>query len=208
MDKILVGIDRDGTINRDVGYLGAKQNWKDELFIYPDAIEGIKLLTENPDVKVVVATNQAGIAHGFLSEEKVKEVNASIDAYLKEKGVYVAGWYYSPFVSTAYAIENGLSVTNPWVKENDMRKPCTGMLKQAAHDLSMILDDIKVYFIGDKDVDVLTGINAGGAGILVHRAHNQKHYELVKRLAEKNTRKIFIVKNVRKAAKIILSHTV
>ncbi len=136
--------------------MGAKQNWKDELFIYPDAIEGIKLLTENPDVKVVVATNQAGIAHGFLSEEKVKEVNASIDAHLKEKGVYVAGWYYSPFVSIDYARQNGLPPNNPWVKENGLRKPCTGMLKKAAHDLSIILENVKVHFIGDKDIDVLT----------------------------------------------------
>ncbi len=59
---ILIGVNRDGTINFDPGYFGRDENWKRQIIIHKGVVEGIQLLNTNNLVKIIVATNQNGVA--------------------------------------------------------------------------------------------------------------------------------------------------
>ncbi len=203
-DKFLVGLDRDGTINVDVGHFGKSSEWKSQLVIYPFVTEGIRRLKAEPTASVVVATNQAGVARGFYGRERVGEINSYIDGLLRAGGAFIDGWYYCPFVGKGYADANNLSPDNPWVVESDMRKPGTGMLKQAAKDLGVSLDGLPVYFVGDTKGDVQTGLNAKGKGVLVLNEKNQKEYVKVKEMEQSSSGRIFFADNMLVAAEIIL----
>lgn len=160
---MLIGIDRDNTLVNDPGYLGKDDNWKEQIKILSEIEEGLKVLRKL-NCKIIIATNQAGVARGFYGVERVKEVNSEIARVLKEKGIEFDGWYFSPFVDSAYAERRELD--NEWVQDNGMRKPGIGMLEIASKELDINLKD-GVVFVGDRALDVLTGINAGGYGIFV-----------------------------------------
>ncbi len=203
-DKFLVGLDRDGTINVDVGHFGKSPEWKSQLVIYPYVTEGIRRLKTEPTASVVVATNQAGVARGFYGRERVVEINMYIDDLLRKGGAFIDGWYYCPFVGKDYAERHSLASDNPWVVESDMRKPGTGMLRQAAKDLGVSLDESPVYFVGDTKGDVQAGLNANGKGVLVLNEKNQKEYVIVKEMEKSSRGRIFFADNMLVAAEIIL----
>lgn len=203
---VLVGLDRDGTINYDPGYFGREDNWREQLKLYDGVPEGIRRLNADCRIKVVVATNQAGPARGFYTPERSVEVNKAIDDVLRNNGAYVDRWYSCHFVSMKYAQEKGLTLDNPWVNENtDLRKPGMGMLKQATRDLGYNLNDILVYFIGDKASDVQTGLNAGGKGVLVLNGVNGKEYQKVQVLVPQYPQRIVVVQNLLEAAQFVLA---
>ena len=126
--QVLVGIDRDGTIIKDDGYFGKKDNWKEQIEIYHGFTEGLKLLKRH-GLKVIVASNQAGIARRYFNCQRVEEINKEIDRRLKAGGAILDGWYYCPFVGKDYAVEKGISSTSPGVNETNMRKPGIRMLR-------------------------------------------------------------------------------
>ncbi len=171
---LLIAIDRDDTINEDPGYLGKEENWQSQIKIFPDVIQGLRLLKERLEVehKLIVVTNQAGVARGYYPCALVEKINQTIDDQLKKAAIKIDSWQYCPYVDLEYAREKGLLESNPWVKETVLRKPQIGMLEKAAKSFGRKLDDFFVYVIGDKIVDVLTGINAKGKGILVSRKPN------------------------------------
>src|SRR5690349_21308324 len=68
--KAAVFIDRDGTINEDIGYL----SHPDDLHIYSFAAEAIRLLND-AKLPVIIITNQSGIARGFLDEEMLAHIH-------------------------------------------------------------------------------------------------------------------------------------
>ena len=70
MGNKAVFIDRDGTINVNVEYLDNPDNFQ----MYPGVAEGIKLLKEN-GFKIIVVTNQSGIARGYFSEETLEKIH-------------------------------------------------------------------------------------------------------------------------------------
>ena len=176
--KILVGVDRDNTINHDEkAYFGCEDNWKDEFKFVPDSVEGLRKLSENSDIAIAVISNQVGIAKGVLTEERVQEMHQYMDDLLKEQGVYVNSWHYAPFTLPSGVKRwesKGVTTVNRdyIVEESDPRsrliKPGYGMLEQAAERLGIELKDISLYVLGDRSSDVITGINAGGSGILVN----------------------------------------
>jgi histidinol phosphatase-like enzyme len=60
---VLIGIDRDGTINKDEDYfLGSSPDWKGQVKLLPGVIEGIRMLKSLKDIYVFIVTNQAGVA--------------------------------------------------------------------------------------------------------------------------------------------------
>ena len=72
MPNILVALDRDGTLHKDVGYLGKHKDWKYEVEIYHDVPEAIRRLNKMK-IPVVVISNQAGVARGFFACDRVVE---------------------------------------------------------------------------------------------------------------------------------------
>jgi len=204
-NKILVGIDRDGTIIEDAGYLGKEDDWENHIIVCHGVVEGLKKLRTDNRIRLIVATNQAGVARGFFPVERIEEVDQKIAGILKGRGVEFDGWYFCPYVTSEYAKAKGIPLDNKWVVDNGMRKPGIGMIEQAAKDLDVKLKDFKaVYYLGDKPSDVQTGINSGGKGILITEGQGER-YEETKTIMSRNKEKVFFACNVSEAADIILN---
>ncbi|MFA5857129.1 MAG: HAD-IIIA family hydrolase [Candidatus Pacearchaeota archaeon] len=187
MGLILVGLDRDGTINHDPGHFGKQDNWKEILKIYDGVIEGIKLLNKNQDIKVIVATNQGGVARGYYNTKRVKEINKTINDLLSKQGAIIHNWQYCPYFDEITAEKKKYPLSEFILKNNDIRvrlmKPNIGMLEQAAKEMGYSLIDFeKIYFLGDKVEDVLLGLNAGGKGIMVKKGAYPEEIERFKQL--------------------------
>ncbi|MDP1571062.1 MAG: HAD family hydrolase [Vicinamibacterales bacterium] len=147
-----VFLDRDGTLNEDVGYLSAMS----QLTLYPFAIDAVRLLNR-AGYLVPMVTNQGGIGMGAIQAPFVDELHAEIDRRLAAGGAHVDGWYSCPHHPEA--IIEALRV------ECHCRKPAPGMAEAAIRDLG--IDPARSWMIGDKWIDVQLGHNIGARSILV-----------------------------------------
>lgn len=147
-----VFLDRDGTLNEDVGYLSAMS----QLTLYPFAIDAVRLLNR-AGYLVPMVTNQGGIGKGAIQASFVEELHAEIDRRLAAGGAHVDGWYSCPHHPEA--IIEALRV------ECGCRKPAPGMAEAAIRDLG--IDPARSWMVGDKWVDVQLGHNIGARSILV-----------------------------------------
>src|SRR4051812_32306423 len=86
-----VFLDRDGTIIEEIGYL----HRIDQVSLYPWSIDAIRALNRS-GFRVVLVTNQSGIARGFLTEAIVDEVHRHLAALLAEGGARIDAYYYCP----------------------------------------------------------------------------------------------------------------
>ncbi len=146
-------LDRDGTINRECGYLHDPSLVELE----EGAGEGLRLLA-NHGLALVVLTNQAGIGLGLMTEADARAVNARLAELLARHGVVIDGWYLCPCTLEM---------------DCECRKPRTGMARQAAQDLHLDLRD--TWVVGDKQSDVELAMNIGARGLLVCTGHGKKH---------------------------------
>jgi D-glycero-D-manno-heptose 1,7-bisphosphate phosphatase len=147
-----VFLDRDGTINEDVGYVSAMS----QLTLYPFAIDAVRLLNRAGYV-VPMVTNQGGIGMGAIEPAFVGELHAEIDRRLAAGGARVDGWYSCPHHPDA--------VIEAYRGACACRKPATGMAEAAIRDLG--IDPARSWMIGDKWIDVQLGHNIGARSILV-----------------------------------------
>jgi D-glycero-D-manno-heptose 1,7-bisphosphate phosphatase len=147
MDKNkAVFLDRDGTINVDYGYL----NHSDQMDLITGAGEAIKKLNE-AGYKVIVVSNQAGIARGLASEDQVQSCNKTLQKKVLNEGGIIDAIYYCP-----HHPEHG---THPYKKKCDCRKPEPGQVQAAEKKFN--LDLSKSFMVGDKTTDIELGKNAG-----------------------------------------------
>jgi len=178
-----VFVDRDGTINEEVVYLESAE----KLRLLDGVDRGMRSLKE-AGYKLIIVTNQAGVARGFFGEEMVREIHGEIRRRLLRAGVEIDGIYYCPhhpdFDSHAC----------------DCRKPKTGMLLQAATDHG--IDLRKSYMIGDKLIDIQTGQNAGCKNILVLTGYGR---DTLDELDGSGAKPDFVAADFRSAAVWILS---
>jgi heptosyltransferase-2 len=151
-NNIAVFLDRDGTINEDVGYLDSP----DGLKLIPRAAQAIRQINEHR-LKAVVLTNQSGVARGYYSEGKLDEIHQCLQRLLAQEDARLDGIYYC-----VHHPDEGC----------DCRKPSLGMLREASRDLSIDLS--QSYVVGDKLTDIQLARNAGAKGILVLTGHGQE----------------------------------
>lgn len=147
-----VFLDRDGTLNDDVGYLASLSH----LTLYPWAIDAVRLLNRAGYV-VVVVTNQGGIGRGVIQADFIPVLHADMDRRFGAAGARVDGWYYCPHHPEA--VFDDLRV------DCACRKPATGMALAAAKDLGIDLS--RSWMVGDKWGDVQFGQRVGARSILV-----------------------------------------
>ena len=145
-------LDRDGTINEEVGYLGQPER----LRIIPAAFEAVRLINKS-GMKAIVISNQSGVARGFFTEENVREINKKIEVLLGEQGAFIDRFYFCPHHPT--------EGEEPYKKICNCRKPQPGMLYQAADELD--IDLTRSYMIGDNYPDIEAAHRAGAKGVLV-----------------------------------------
>ena len=149
MSVAVAFLDRDGVINVDSGYVG---RWEDFEYL-PEAIEGLKQL-QSAGFKLIVVTNQSGIARGYYSEDDFLALTKAMTADLSAKGVTLAAVYYCPYLEDADL--------EPYRVASYLRKPEPGMLLKAAQDHDIDLS--RSIMVGDKVSDMVAAERAGVPG--------------------------------------------
>jgi D,D-heptose 1,7-bisphosphate phosphatase len=179
MTQQAVFLDRDGVINREVNYLDSV----DKIEILPGVPKAIKILNDN-HFKVVVITNQSGVARGFFSEDTLREIHEHIENKLKEHSASIDAIYYCP-----HHPDEGC----------ECRKPKTELIKRAEMDLD--LDLSRSYLVGDTANDVRTGLNARLKTILVLTGYGEAEQH---RLDKEGIKVDFIAKDLLSAVHWII----
>jgi D,D-heptose 1,7-bisphosphate phosphatase len=151
-----VFLDRDGTLNEDPGYLGEP----DKVTLYPGTGTALSLLQKQLGLKLIVISNQSGIARGLVSAENVEAVNKKINELLLPDDVRIDAFYYCPYHPEFSELE-----------KCGCRKPSPEMVLRAALELDIDLSCS--YFIGDAVSDIQCGINAGLKTVLVKTGYGK-----------------------------------
>jgi len=188
--NIAVFLDRDGTINEEVGYMDNLNKLK----MIPAAYEAIRLINKSC-MKAIVVTNQAGIARGFFTEQFVIKTHEIIQASLLQKKASIDKFYYCPHHPT--------EGTGIYLQNCNCRKPLPGMLLQAAHDLDIELQSS--YMIGDRYRDVETAKKVGVKGILVKTGYGREVLQDVgPDVATAENKPVFVAEDILEAVKWIM----
>ena len=143
-------LDRDGTINRYVGFLRKIEDFE----LIDDVSQAISLINQSAFLTVVV-TNQPVIARGEVAVDELTEIHHKMETLLGKDGVYIDDLYYCP-----HHPHKGYEGEVESLKiECECRKPKPGMLLQAEKDHHIVLSDS--WMIGDSENDILAGKAAG-----------------------------------------------
>jgi D-glycero-D-manno-heptose 1,7-bisphosphate phosphatase len=158
MSQAAVFLDRDGTINEEMGYINHLSRFR----LLPQAVPAIRRLNA-AGLKVVLITNQSGAARGYFPASLVDEIHAHLIQVLAAGGAHLDGIY--------------TCLHGP---DDDCvcRKPQPTLMTQAARDLD--LDLSRSYAVGDRYRDIETAANAGVKGILVLTGYGLGEYEYLR----------------------------
>lgn len=152
--------DRDGVLNQDTGYV---YRW-DQFRWCTGAVGAIKELNL-ASVLVVVVTNQAGVAHGYYTENHVRELHRRMNQDLLRHRAHIDAFYYCPHHP------NG--TITPYKTSCLCRKPQPGMLRQAIADLN--IDPKTSVMIGDRESDLQAGSAAGIGSVKLISQYQDRH---------------------------------
>jgi D-glycero-D-manno-heptose 1,7-bisphosphate phosphatase len=173
--KITIGLDRDGTINEDAGYLRDPNKFVP----IPQSLEAVAMLRAK-GYNIVILTNQSGIMKGVLTPADVENVNARMLELLGKAGCSsIDGIYYS--------------TTN--LKEDIYAKPNIGMFKRAETELGVKFKG--GAFVGDKISDLKAAEKAGAIPVLVKTGYGEETLKELERYAHRELkRKTMIFDNL------------
>lgn len=146
-----VFVDRDGTVIEETEYLSDPASVR-----FLDGAPAALQRFQDAGYRVVIITNQSGIARGYYEEADYRRVAAEVARRLGAAGVMVTGSYHCP---------HHPDFTGPC----DCRKPATGLFRQAAAEHG--LDLRRSVYIGDRLRDVEPGLELGGRAILVRTGY-------------------------------------
>lgn len=145
-------LDKDGTLVNDVPY-----NVDPDLIVLsPNAAAGLRLFAEL-GYRLLVVSNQAGVARGYFEEGALDAVWRRLDELLAEQGVGIAGYYYCP--------HHAEGTVREYARVCACRKPLPGMLLSAAagHGIDLAAS----WMVGDILHDIEAGRRAGCKTILI-----------------------------------------
>lgn len=149
-----VFLDRDGTLNRDGGYV----HRVDDLVLLDGVAEGLNAM-QSMGYRLVIVTNQSGVGRGYFTADQLDAFNRALCERLAAAGVRIDGIYACTMHPEAALPEHrGAS---------PCRKPGPGMLLEAADDLG--LDLPSCWMVGDSATDVEAGRRAGCRTILIRQ---------------------------------------
>ena len=170
-----VFLDRDGVINKEVGYLHKIQD-----FEFIDGVFKACLYFQSLDYQIIVVTNQSGIGRGYYNEGDFHIINNWMLEQFKNKRIEILDVFFCPHDPESNC---------------DCRKPKPGMLNQANEKHNIDME--KSWMIGDKEADVAAANSAGIKNtILVKSGHT---------IDEENSNARFILGSIDKAKEIIKS---
>src|SRR6202167_2092810 len=144
-------LDRDGVLNRDVGYV-----WRQENFQWmPGAQPAVKRINDAGHLAIVI-TNQAGVARGLYGEADIGNLHRWMNDELGRDGAHIDAFYYCPHHPSEGQGAYRLAC--------DCRKPAPGMLLRAMREWPV--DRAASFMIGDKEIDMEAASAAGVRGLL------------------------------------------
>jgi D-glycero-D-manno-heptose 1,7-bisphosphate phosphatase len=167
-----VFLDRDGTLIEEVNFLSRVE----ELRLFPFTRGAVDLL-KSSGFRLIVITNQSGIDRGLFDAEAMHAIHRQIQHELDNA---IDAFYFCPHVPEAGC---------------NCRKPNLGMIEAAGRDLP--IDMSSSWCVGDKDLDVEIGHNAGLRTVLVETGYGRDHAKILKRMPDR------IVANLLEAARYI-----
>jgi D-glycero-D-manno-heptose 1,7-bisphosphate phosphatase len=139
-------LDRDGVVNIEVGYL---HRIEDVQFV--SGIFSLCRTAMQLGYRLIVVTNQAGIARGFYTEADFEALMIWMRDALRTEGIELDAVYHCP-----YHPEHGVG---QYRREHEDRKPATGMLQRAAREFGISLADSVI--VGDRCTDIAAANSAG-----------------------------------------------
>lgn len=159
--KTAVFLDRDGTINEEMGYI----NHPDRFMLFPFVAESIRIFNAL-DMKVIIITNQAGVARGYFSEQLLSSIHEKLLSDVAKQNARIDAIYYCP-----HHPKEGLG---KYRKTCSCRKPKPGMVQKAAkeHDI----DISKSYMIGDRFRDIQFAKQLGLTSAMVLTGYGKGEY--------------------------------
>jgi len=161
MSQGAIFLDRDGTINEEVGYLGDP----DRLALIPGAGRAIGRLNER-GIPVVVVTNQSGIARGYFDEATVEAIHERLRKELGRQGARLDGIYVCP--------HHPEGKVPAYRRTCRCRKPGTALVEQAAAELD--LDLSTSFMIGDHLKDMEMALSAGMTAVMVRTGYGKEQW--------------------------------
>lgn len=172
----VVFLDRDGTVIVDPPDL--RVDSIDEIELFADTIKALKYLADQ-DYSVIFISNQAGIGEGRFTQAEAEVIQNKVAEMLKPSGIKILKTYVCPHIP----------------EDNcECKKPKPKMILDAAKEFDV--DLASSYMVGDRQTDIMTGVNAGTKTILVKTGNSPV-------ISEEAT---FIAENLLKAAKYIVKN--
>ena len=143
-------LDRDGTINKYKGFIRDIEDFE----LLPGVAEAVKRINQEGYLAIVI-TNQPVIARGEVSLDELQEIHNKMETLLGMEGAYIDDIFYCP-----HHPDKGFEGERPeYKKVCECRKPKPGLLLAAAQKYNIDLS--QSWMIGDSEIDMQAGINAG-----------------------------------------------
>ena len=182
-----VFLDRDNTVIEDPGYLSDPGAVK----LLPGVELAIKSIAQ-AGYKIVIVTNQSGVARGLLPEEALERIHAELRRQLAEHDARYDALYYCPY--------HPEGTVEAYARDSDLRKPNPGMLLKAAAELD--LDLSQSWMVGDSARDMEAGQRAGCRTVRVRTRPSQ--HEVPGEEHQEDVQADYTVRNLVDAARVIL----
>jgi D-glycero-D-manno-heptose 1,7-bisphosphate phosphatase len=144
-------LDRDGTINRDYGWVGTRDRFE----WMPGALEAIRAATQ-AGWHVFVVTNQSGVARGFYDEADLVVLHNWMCDEVRRHGGTIDDIRFCPFHEAA--------AVPAYRRQSEWRKPAPGMILDLIAQWE--LDPTRCVLVGDQPSDMAAAEAAGVAGRL------------------------------------------
>lgn len=157
-----VFLDRDGTINKEAGYINHPERFE----LLPGVAPAIRRLNE-AGILTIVVTNQAGVARGYFTLDVLDATLARMKMLLAKRNAHLDAVYYAPYHAS--------SADPRWREDPEqMRKPGLGMIRRAQREFA--IDMARSYMVGDRHNDIVFAHKAGLTGIYVKTGYGLGEY--------------------------------
>lgn len=187
MSQPAVFLDRDGTINEQMGYV----NHPDRFVLLPGAVPGIRRLNKGGFL-VIVVSNQSGVARGYFPIDLVNEVHDLMQKELAAGGAFLDEVLFCPHYPGGEVAE--------YAVECRCRKPKPGMITEA--ESRFHIDMSRSYVVGDRFSDLELAASKGLKGVLVETGYGLGEQLYV--LPEKEIQPDHVARDLEAAAQWIL----
>jgi len=187
MRKPAVFIDRDGTINEQMGYINHVSRFR----ILPRVPQAIRMLNRHGFL-VLVVSNQSGVARGYYPLDLVKTLHHLMVTRMREKQGNIDGVFFCP--------HHPAGSVSGFSHDCDCRKPKTGLIEQACKSFEIDLQ--RSFVVGDMCTDIELAHRAGLKGVLVKTGYGLGEIEYL--LPHKTAKPVHIADDLLDAVRWIV----